>query len=365
MIGEVDNAALLSPSDVNVIRRYVQTKYAPLSGAQRADIVATAIRQTIGRRLPDLSEELKGRIADELIRRCLVSERRAIRPDDVLDVCAEIELPDPSAEYELLDPILRWMNERAPGQWSEETLVARLSRRAGVISETIGKSITNDVTLLTEASAADADSGPLVRGSPWKRIPQAAWALAMLALIGGVAVGLTVERPADSPPAVLSSPPSAAPMQPDRDIGMPRMLRYRDIDAKAVKAFLNGRDSILADEPYFSAIVDGARAHDVNPLLLFAITGQEQGFVPKSGKNAKKIANNPFNVFHSWEEFNTTIGHSAEIAARTVSRQGQKRPEGRDPFEWLNQTYAEDPNWATGVSLIFSKLSALGSNEKP
>lgn len=341
--------AVLSPADVGVIRRYVQTKYAPLPEAKRAEIVADAIRQTVQRRLPDVPSDLKEQIALELIRRCLVRERREIKPDDVLDVCAEIALPDPSSEALILDPLLRWMNERSADSWNPEKLLKRLLRNAA-----------SEVTLNGEAAIQLN-----VRVWPaWRTIMlRTAWMMPVLMLFAGIAAGVMLDRAerAKQAETVRHSPLFELP-KTVADIGISAELRYRDIDAKAVRAYLDLRDSLLAEEPYFSAIVESAREFDVNPLLLFAITGQEQGFVPKSSKQAKTIANNPFNVFYSWESFNTNIYESADIAARTVSRQSRKRPEGHEPFQWLNTTYAEDPNWAVGVKLLFDKLSRLSSH---
>ncbi|WP_276351370.1 hypothetical protein [Cohnella caldifontis] len=349
----MENAALLSPADVHVIRRYVHTKYAPLPEAKRADIVADAIRRTVQRRMPELPAEFKDRITDELIRKCLVLQRREIKPEDVLDVCAEIELPDPASEAMILDPVLRWMNEKAPGAWNPEGVAARLFPRRNA-PDAYG----------TAASSVNANLEALPGGSAERlpirvRIPKLAWLLASAMLAGGILAGVWLGQPAREEAALPAPSADARIESPIPDVGMPLFLRYRDIDAEAVKAYLDTRDSLLAEEPYFGAIVENARVFDVHPLLLFAITGQEQGFVPKSNKNAKKIANNPFNVFHSWEEFNTDIRHSAEIAARTVSNRGSARPEGEEPFAWLNGTYAEDPNWADGVRKIFEKLSSL------
>ncbi|MBW5448141.1 hypothetical protein GE107_18955 [Cohnella sp. CFH 77786] len=354
----MENASLLSPADVGVIRRYVQTKYAQLPGAKQAEIVATAIRQTIHRRLPEMPDGLKGQIADELIRRCLVREQREIQPNDVLDVCSEIELPDPSQEAMILDPVLRWMNERAPGEWPPERLMSRLFRKDSAALDTEFRTDRGvaAVALLDTKTDRHAPEGTKLR----TKMPQAAWAMAALVLAGGIVSGVYIQQDRTTREPVVPSPsPVVEEPATEDDIGMPRILRYRDIDEDAVKAYLRSRDSILADEPYYNAIIEGARRHDVNPLLLLAVTGQEQGFVPKSNKNAKKIANNPFNVFHSWEEFNTDIADSADIAARTLSRQGAKRPKGFEPFDWLNQTYAEDPNWSDGVKRIFDKLSRL------
>ncbi len=52
--------------------------------------------------------------------------------------------------------------------------------------------------------------------------------------------------------------------------------------------------------------------------------------MPKNNKSAKKIANNPFNVFHSWEEYNSNIRDSSRIAARTVFNLLKTMPKGQD-----------------------------------
>ncbi|WP_392486170.1 hypothetical protein ACER0A_010470 [Haloimpatiens sp. FM7315] len=126
-----------------------------------------------------------------------------------------------------------------------------------------------------------------------------------------------------------------------------------------LKKYLEDKNSILKEEPYFSAIIIAAKKFNINPFLLFAITGQEQNFVPKDSENAKKIANNPFNVFHSWKEYNTNIEDSSDIAARTVFNICKTVPKGKDPFVWINNTYAEDKNWWKGVKKIFEDLKSI------
>lgn len=68
------------------------------------------------------------------------------------------------------------------------------------------------------------------------------------------------------------------------------------------------------------------------------------------------IANNPFNVFHSWQEYNTNIYDSSRIAARTVINLSKDKPIDTDIFEWINNKYAEDKGWGRGVKGIFQKL---------
>ncbi|HEY4391315.1 MAG TPA: hypothetical protein VGN02_08180, partial [Paenibacillus sp.] len=138
--------------------------------------------------------------------------------------------------------------------------------------------------------------------------------------------------------------------------GIPADLHYVKVDKKRLALFLQDRNSLLAEEPYLSAIIASAKRYDIHPLLLFAITGQEQGFVPKDQKQAKQIANNPFNVFGSWESYNTTIEVSADIAAKTVKNISSRRLGDEHPIQWLNKTYAEDPEWWTGVTWLFNTM---------
>ena len=136
-------------------------------------------------------------------------------------------------------------------------------------------------------------------------------------------------------------------------------LQYRQVDTANLKAYLNSYHSLLAQEPYFSSIIEAAKEFNVNPLLLFAITGQEQGFVPIDHAYAKEIANNPFNVYGSWQSYNTTIKQSARIAAETLIHLGKGCPEDEDQIKWINTEYAADPQWHVGVTYFFNAMSEV------
>lgn len=136
-------------------------------------------------------------------------------------------------------------------------------------------------------------------------------------------------------------------------------LQYKSINQSALKEWLVNRNSLLANEPYFSTIINTAQTFNVNPLLLFAITGQEQNFVPTSQESASKIANNPFNLYGSWKEYNTSIEDSARIAARTIVNLGEGCPTNEDQIKWINQQYAADPNWHIGVSYFLNELETI------
>lgn len=347
------SAALLSPTDINLIRRYVHTKYAPLPGERRAEIVADAIRRTLQQRLPNVPVDLKNRMTDELISRCLVGEQRDVDPDDVLEICVQLEVDEAVRGEKLVTPVLDWAQERVPGRWSREQLTSRLDRRR-----------LYTIALAPELTGT-RDNTPV---DHWlRRIVSRKLSYVVLAATLAIVLGLGSTflfnfsaKPDIIPQQLIKSPPvlMTVPEVP-RDIGMPPHLRFTEFDAASLKAYLKSRDALLAEEPYFQAIVDSARKYDIHPLLLFAITGQEQAFVPKSSKDAKKIANNPFNVFHSWEDYNTDIQNSADIASKLLVKLANSRPEGHEPFTWFNRTYAEDPLWSDGVKKIFNKLLSL------
>ena len=140
------------------------------------------------------------------------------------------------------------------------------------------------------------------------------------------------------------------------DNGLPEELKYIEIDKNLLSGWLKSKNSILAEEPYLTTIIETAKQYDINPLFMIAITGQEQGFVPKSQENALKIANNPFNVYESWIGYNTTIDDSSKIAAQTIINLSKGRPKEVHVIQWINEKYAEDKNWWVGVDKIFSQL---------
>ncbi len=141
-------------------------------------------------------------------------------------------------------------------------------------------------------------------------------------------------------------------------------FKYKEIDKSKLIIFLNSHNSLLAEEPYFSTIIAVSKQYDLNPLILFAITGQEENFVSKQDSNSKKIANNPYNVYHSWQDYNTNIKDASEIASLTVINLSKDRPANEEPFHWINRQYAEDPNWSKGVKKIYDDLEKNDSHGK-
>ena len=143
---------------------------------------------------------------------------------------------------------------------------------------------------------------------------------------------------------------------------IPEKYLYRTGNESELKKFLLNKKSNLAYEPYFSEIIKQSKKFNLNPCLLFAITGREQSFVPETHKFATKISNNPFNVFGSWEVYNTDINDSAEIACRTIIKLSKSRPKNVEFIKWINSQngtggYAEDVNWHYDVKTFFDILN--------
>lgn len=109
---------------------------------------------------------------------------------------------------------------------------------------------------------------------------------------------------------------------------------YAPFDYFAVKNYiLNTRNGAIGSPEQFNLIIQKAYANDIDPLLLFAIIGQEQAFVPKDSSSMNQMINNPFNVFHSWQEFNTTLEDSTQIAIHTIENRLSYKPLEASPFK--------------------------------
>lgn len=153
-------------------------------------------------------------------------------------------------------------------------------------------------------------------------------------------------------------------VQPPQII-VPKDLQYQDMNIYGMKAWLDQRNSALADVTVLSAINEAGKSQNVDPYLLVAITGQEQSFVPKNGNHASEIIRNPWNVFGCWcsgRGATLTTGQAASIAAQTIVKLSQDRPDGFDAIEWIdsprnpNGVYAEDSHWWIGVSRFYHAI---------
>ncbi len=131
---------------------------------------------------------------------------------------------------------------------------------------------------------------------------------------------------------------------------------FTELNWSELRRYLRSYNSILAESPYFEVIIDVGMDKNLDPRLLFAITGQEQSFVRKGSTNDIRIANNPFNVYTSWKAYNTEIQDSTEIAANTVLNVMKRTPSDMHPIRALNKVYAEDERWWIGVDYFYNEM---------
>jgi hypothetical protein len=371
-----DEAYVLSKADVRNIRSYVQHKYAAMPQEKRAEIVADAVKRIIHKQLPNFESSVKRSITETLIRTAVLERQRPVRAEDIFQACLLLDRSDTHiyepfhdwVETQLnvscMKPVMqRLMDELSSSREQSDFLPTEAEN--GLLTQLRGLLIAEGIEVRVETAAAGAAEVIVLPTASWM-IPATLKArtraymysaLCVLLITATLFYGGSLGKPSEHKlqPTVAVKPAQKLAVPID---GLPAELRYVDIDQARLIDFLESKSSILAEKHYFDAIVKAAKSFDIHPVVLFAITGQEQGFVPKTNKQYKQIANNPFNVFHSWKEFNTNIGQSSEIAARTVFNLSKDRPADVDPFTWINRKYAEDPKWSDGVRSIFTTIKA-------
>lgn len=389
-----EGAVVLTPADIRNIRSYVHRKHRDMPLERRALIIAGAVHRIIHRQLPDFKEAVKLEITRRLVRRTMARKSKTVMASDILSVCLELNLHDDDMKH----PLRKWIGQKLglslevsefQEAWKKMRSLMRQSEEvtAPQLWHALSKQLVPDRRYAPQAASVQGVSVEGAAAPVWPRTRVAGFALliALLAvstLLYGMklfsAPPAAVPKPAGkntaavsesgqaaaaetAEPAVSSAPKPAVKteIKPVPGNELPRYLRYKPIHIAKLKAYLHSRDSMLAEGDAMNAIISAAKRFDINPLLLFAITGQEQGFVPSSSGQAEKIANNPFNVYHSWQDFNTDIEESAAIAAKTVVTLSGRRPGEVDPITWINRKYAEDPNWARGVRSILEMLEEI------
>ncbi len=315
---------VIDQESIMEIREQINAQYQTLTSKQKARILAKTIYDRIDSSLPNFSPETKKSIRMELLSKNLSNKSLSISANDIIETSKGL-----ATQEEL---------EKELAQWVQEKVVASTEI---FIPEPI-------ISLNQE----------IQKNKLKKYKPYILGATAIVSIFFIIVLGMDSLTPKTVENATAGEL-STSPVQERVPNELPPSLQFEQIEEKKLREWLNGRNSLLADEPYFSTIIEIANEFNIHPLLLFAITGQEQGFVSRDNKNAMKIANNPFNVYHSWEDFNTTILESSQIAARTIVNLSKDRPEDADPIQWINRKYAEDENWWIGVSAIFKQLKGV------
>ncbi|MBU5483228.1 hypothetical protein KQI86_02740 [Clostridium sp. MSJ-11] len=408
VLSELDKIKVLDKDDIVNIKSYIQKKYPENVAKENSIILSHAINKIIYKELEGLPEHLKSSVKNNIIKNTLGKDKMSITFCDIFEAYTTEEDIVKNYAEELID----WINLNAKIEISTEDVHKYLgsigfkdidlststneelhfkdesniddgieefkdeSNMDGSIEEIKDESdIDDSIEEFKAESNADDSIEKLEnpQNREWKKTLSnnlshsknlkkvaciaitAIFIIPLYNVIRGSYFNRSVEQEKIENYVVKSDKKEEISTEYP-NLHLPKYMRYEEINKEKLIDFLNKRNSLLAEEPYFSTIFYVAKEFNLNPIVLFSITGQEQSFVPKSHKDAYKIANNPFNVYYSWIEYNTDINDATRIASRTVINLSENRPEDKDPFLWIGRKYAEDKNWGKGVRLIFEEL---------
>lgn len=362
IVSNLRRQPVLNKEDIVFFRTSIDNRHPGADPKKKAAILADLVHNRIDQHMPGLESQTRARIRASLLQRAISLDHFDIHAGDILGMC--LLMPGDHGTH--LETLTGWVNKRQEIVLSHHDLLEFTQFH-------IHNLVASDLEFLLER-LGEYTAAPVVNKESSREIPTCGDKQAK-ALVTHVETSVLLKKHA---PGLLVAcslllcillfaavktfvlPPTISqakdPVQPGTN-HLPVELRYKAVDTEKLRQFLNKRNSILSDEPYFSAIIQSAKRFNINPLLLFAITGQEQGFVPRNHQEASRIANNPFNVYRSWKEYNTNIQDSADIAAVTLLNLSKDRPETIDPIAWINRKYSEDNQWQTGVKQILEELN--------
>ncbi|MBU5591921.1 hypothetical protein KQI89_09090 [Clostridium sp. MSJ-4] len=370
VLDELNKIKVLDKSDIVNIRSYINDKYPENAEKENAIILSDTVDKIIYKRLEGLPDNIKFSVKNHVIKNTLGKDKILITLCDIFQTCITEENIIKSFKNELIN----WVGLNAKIEITAKDINKHLQ---SIGFKDISSSVLMEQELNFEIQGHMNNSIEELHGLKDKKLrdilPNWVTNSKHLKRVGYIAIivifiipfynfsrGLYFTSNKDKEKVdnyVIESDKKEDVGVNHPNLHLPEYMRYEKVNKEKLKEFLNKRNSLLCTEPYFSTIFSVAKEFNLNPIVLFAITGQEQNFVPKSDKDAEKIANNPFNVFHSWMEYNTDINDASRIASRTVINLSKNREEDKDPFLWIGRKYAEDPRWGKGVRLIFEELT--------
>ncbi len=345
---------VLSSYQIHQLKSTIKEKYPMHSTEERAIIFARNVHQVIDHILFPFSVEEQKNIKITLLNEAVQKENFAINAYDVCKTCIDLKL----TEGETLTTFTSWLNKHQPRQLTPKDVTS--------LSQLINP--TAAMPIVTEpVSPTWRLTFPILSKLNYLSTKWLYWILlgVFITAISVVGYTYTQSKITFSPVTTLETFALETTKLPisitlvEKSNHLQKHLQYKEVNKNALQTWLKERNSLLSEEPYFDQIITTAKDFNINPLLLFAITGQEQGFVPKHHTNALEIASNPFNVYGSWKTYNTSIEDSSRIAARTIINLSKGCPDDADPIMWLNQNYAEDPNWYKGVTALLNQLEKV------
>ena len=359
-VAELKQLEILQSTHVTLFRDYIQKKFPAASPQERSIILADAVYKAISKHIEEFDIEIRDKVKHEVLKQAVMKDNYNINGIDIFYACLSLKDDDDS----LKESLVTWLNKKCSYSIEKENLDQLFSEVSNSSNKLIEYDLEQNLTSKNKAFLLQqfldriqfaytfVKEKIITENLPYHMV----FTLLMTFIfITYLAIG--------NMDNIFSEENSSKNVQAEEvtkkqiiNSSLPNYLRYRDVDKDSLVRYLSRKNSLLCEEKYISAIIQASFEQDVNPLLLIAIAGQEQAYVPKNQSNALIIANNPFNVYGSWEVYNTDILDSATIAARTVVELSKNRPPSIDPIVWINNKYAEDKRWHVGVKIFFEDI---------
>lgn len=358
---ELKSKKVISTNDIIVLKKYIEKKDTEHSVHEKANILADAVHQIIDKNTEGLNEKYRVMLRQNLLKDVLFKGNKTVFLSDIFDTCISFEdKPD-----DFIDNMVKWINLHIGSKIEKKDLKKydNSDNEPDIIC-TPKEKVQNYTDIKPDNKSSILIK--LANNFKLRKMQYASFIFIILIIFSQTVYAarkhfgvnhISQNKLVQKISYTLTS--TKISKKKIMNSNLPFYLRYKDINIHKLKDFLDSKNSLLSEEPYFSAIISSAKEYDVNPLVLFAITGQEEDFVPKNTPSADKIANNPFNVYHSWREYNTNIKDSSEIASGTVVKLCKDKPSDKEPFYWINRKYAEDPNWWKGVKSFYEQLESI------
>lgn len=369
VIKKLENKKVIDKRDILTIKAYIEKKYTSYSSVQKSAVLTKAVHQILDNSIRGLDENTSQSIKFEVLKNTLLGDSDAISLEDIFN--ASVNQKDKPEDF--TEKLTSWVNLHAEDMVSKEDIEKYSNSDITEYRTESAIKLTEDTEKSTNTYKYNLEGskgfyGVLVNYISIRKMA-CLLCLFMFSVLAIQKINMNYSNVFQKKMEAEKIKSAEIIKEVDMDIkaydkkmnlwktsNLPKDFLYKDINKRALQGFLVKRNSILSEEPYFSTIISVSKEYNLNPLVLFAICGQEQGFVPKQDSDSKKIANNPFNVYVSWQKYNTSIEDASKIACVTIINLCKDRPEGEQAFKWINRQYSEDKNWYKGVSEIYKKL---------
>lgn len=360
---------ILSISDIKNIRSSIEAQYSNHSSQERAKHFAAAVHKVLDKHLDGISIDQRETLKREIISSTILKNIESITKFDVFASIFELEL-DNDTQVLLAKS---WLKESEKIVVKEEEIRVFLNFYDQTPAITKGKLVVKPiwailiaVSLLVVvivsiiAFTPPEKAPPLIASQPFEIVKRNyVESFPAFGLINTFHIISEINYTDDEDQVGLILHYQVLhPFFKQHEFPYPyRIINYFSL----VDYIKNTRNGVMADPIHFNMVMSLARINDIDPLLLFAIIGHEQAFVPADHTYALVMINNPYNVYNNWWDYNTTLGDSTTIAINTIKNRMLSLPVGTDPLVWLNGIYAEDPYWHIGVGLIYIQLDKIAS----